>query len=397
MSGRHAVRRMVFDFCDNKITRVTAAHIQLRSRRLRVLHLVLSISDTNAAYNELCLPMADEKSITICTYFKCDFTPSAKINFLEGDSTLRGFVRVIRKILADDSYDVVHAHSAHVAFFFLFATLLGSGKGSPPVVLTLHSSFPNYKIRHKALLLPAFIAAQRLVCCSRASYESVPKPYRWLADGRLSTVTNGVDIDRVDEVLNCRSEYELNSCFTIVAVGRLIEVKNPFRLLAAFQQCGVLDSRLVIIGDGHLRNALTKDTQTFSERQRIEFHGLLPREKVYQHLAMSDLFISTSHVEGMPIAVLEAMACRCPLVLSDIPAHREIAQGVDFIPLVAPNDVKGFAEQIDRFRRMAVNERAEIGQRCRELVEKRFSLSTMLQGYNATYAEVLHKPNASVR
>jgi glycosyltransferase involved in cell wall biosynthesis len=83
------------------------------------------------------------------------------------------------------------------------------------------------------------------------------------------------------------------------------------------------------------------------------------------------------------------MACRCPVILSDIPPHREIAEGVDFIPLIQPDDVAGFAREIRRFREMSPVERAGIGGKCRKLVEEQFSLEAMHTGYEVIYTQII--------
>ena len=95
--------------------------------------------------------------------------------------------------------------------------------------------------------------------------------------------------------------------------------------------------------------------------------------------------------EGLPVAVLEAMACGSPVILSDIPPHREIAEGVDFIPIVMTNDISGFASEITKFYEMSPSERAEIGKKCRALVENKFSLDAMHAGYDEVYASVTEK------
>ena len=82
------------------------------------------------------------------------------------------------------------------------------------------------------------------------------------------------------------------------------------------------------------------------------------------------------------------------MILSNIPPHREIADGVDFIPLIQPDDVAGFAQEIKRFRQMPSSERVEIGGKCRKLVEERFSLTTMHKRYEEVYAQVLDKHSA---
>jgi glycosyltransferase involved in cell wall biosynthesis len=107
----------------------------------------------------------------------------------------------------------------------------------------------------------------------------------------------------------------------------------------------------------------------------------------------ANLFVSASDREGMPIAVLEAMACQCPVVLSDIPPHREIADGEDFIPLIAPDDAEGFAKEIKRIRNMDRFEKLELGRKCRKLVERRFSLAAMHKNYARLYEQLLKRNN----
>ena len=88
------------------------------------------------------------------------------------------------------------------------------------------------------------------------------------------------------------------------------------------------------------------------------------------------------------MAVMEAMACRRPVVLSDIAPHREIVKDVDFIPLINPDDVTGFASTIKRYREMTALERTVLGEKCRKLIEEQFSLPVMHAGYAAIYSEI---------
>jgi glycosyltransferase involved in cell wall biosynthesis len=367
------------------------------NRALKVLHLVLSIGETSAPYNEHCLPWADKRDITICTYFASGIKPPRAIRFFGGDGSLKGFFRVLKAALSEKEYDVIHAHSPHVGLLFLFAKLFAFGKLTSATVITVHDSYQNYKPRNRLMLIPVFAGFQRIVCCSRASFDSFPAVYKRLAGDRLCAIQNGLDIARVDRIAEYSHPRALkNGDFRVVAVSRLVDIKNPFSVIAAFQQSVNADSRLVYVGDGVLRNSIIAEIRKASLEDQIELTGLIPREKVFEQLLGADLFISTSRGEGLPISVLEAMACCCPVVLSDIPPHREIAEGVDFIPLIRPNDVSGFAHEIKRLREMSVSERAKIGQECRKLVEERFSLSAMHAEYEQVYIQISGKQTHSL-
>lgn len=360
----------------------------LEPKKLSILHIELSISETNAAYNEHCLPMVLSREIAVCTYFKPAITVPPEISVFGGDNTFTGFMRALKSALQANTYDVIHAHTPHVALLFLIATFLHGRNLSASAIVTVHDSYPNYKIRNRLLLLPVFAGFARVVCCGQSSFNSFPALYRWLAGERLSLVQNGFDIARIDRIaatINHRHEREE---FNIVTISRLVDIKNPFTVLNAFREAMDSSSRLTCIGEGPLRRSLLANCTTAGLDRRVLFTGLLPRERVFRHLLEADLFISASRGEGLPVAVLEAMACGCPVLLSDIPPHREIAGEDDFIPLIDPDDASGFAREISRFRRMNQRDRTRLGERCKKLVRQRFNLKAMHAGYEAIYTDI---------
>jgi len=354
------------------------------------------MSETSGPYNQYSLAMSDRYDITICTLFKPTVSPPPSIILFAGDRTVLGFIRVMKAAFTTQEYDIIHAHSPHVAFLFLIATLfygkIMRSKSWPNLsrtVFTLHTSYENIKFRNRLILVPVFMFFRKLVCCSIASLESISSFFKWLAGDKLCAIQNGLDVTRTDHAVGNGRKYDQNGQFTITTVGRLIELKNPCSLLTAFQQSADPTSRLLFIGEGPLKADLMTFAQRFSLDNQVELTGLVPREKVYEYLSAADLFISTSRIEGLPIAVLEAMTCRCPVLLSDIAPHREIAGDANFIPLIQPDDIAGFAQGIKRFRRMPLSERADIGERCRKLVENRFSLAAMRTQYETLYSQLL--------
>lgn len=358
--------------------------------RLNILRIILAVRETSAPYNQFSLAWADKHDITLCTYFASDITPPKPIPVFEGDGSLNGFFRALKAALNAKKYDIIHVHSPHLGFLFLLATLFSDRKLLNSTVITVHDSYEDYKLRNRLMFIPVFASFRRIVCCGQASYDSFPSFFKRLAGDRLCVVPNSLDVARVDRIAaNIRQQPHSSNSFSVVAVSRLVGIKNPFAVLRAFQQGADKACRLIYMGDGPLRQSLISSSQEDDNQGRIEFTGLIPREKVFENLLNADLFVSTSRGEGLPVSVLEAMACRCPVLLSDIPPHREIVGGLEFIPLVKPDDIAGFAREIQKFGKMPLSERKSLGQACRRVIEERFSLPAMHAAYEEVYSQVI--------
>ena len=357
--------------------------------RLSVLHIILALKPTNGQYNEHCLPLMDKRDITICTYFKSDIKPPDQITLFDGDNTFLGFFRALKATLANRKYDIIHVHTPHAGVLLIVA-LLAFGlyrKLMPSSVHTVQNSYENFKLRNKLLFIPSFAFFRQMVFCGEASYESFPRFFKWLAGkNRMQVVQNCVDLDRIDRIVENVSAINSDH-FTMTTVG-LIAIKNPFTVLDAFHQSGNSDSRLFFLSEGILRSSLTQKIISLGLQERAKLTGMIPRDKVFEYFSSSEVFISASRGEGLPVAVLEAMACHRPVILSDIPPHREIVKDIDFIPLIQPDDAAGFARAIKKYQEMTPSERMEIGEKCRKIVEDRFSLPAMHAGYARIYSQI---------
>ncbi len=354
---------------------------------IRILRIFARLTETSAPYNQFTLALRARARLTLCTYQRSSLQVPEDIQVHAANGRWLSLLRTIRQALAADRYDVVHIHSPLMGLFYCLATL-GRRSPCPPAMLTVHNSYPNFKWRDRLLLLLAFVYFDRIVCCGQASLASFPSLYRRLGGARLGAVDNGVDLERIDRQLHIRPQRPTSGPFTVISVGRLNTIKRPQTLLTAFQQSTDQNSRLELIGDGHLRSSLATHCRARNLADRVELTGLLPRDEVFRRLAQADLFVSTSAGEGLPLAALEAMACGCPVVLSDISPHRQIARDANFIRLVPPDDVAGFAQQLDRFAMMSAAERQQIGQQGRELVQRMFSMQAMHDGYSQLYYEL---------
>jgi glycosyltransferase involved in cell wall biosynthesis len=364
-----------------------------RPKRLRILHLILMLGETNGQYNEHCLPMIGQRDLAICTYFVPRLTPPPEIALFAGDGTVRGFFGAVDRALDEGPYDIIHAHAPATGLFTLLGVLAHSHRARlrRSLVYTVQDSFHDYKLRDQLLMVAPLAAFRRVVFCSRSAYESLPRPLKWLTGGRWRVVQNAADLERVDRAIASDSFSPEGDRFTVVSVGRMEPVKDPVAALDAYAMAlrDDADSDMVFIGAGQMENTVDARIQELGLGNRVSMKGLIPRDSVFVACGRADVFISTSHGEGLPVAVVEAMAAGCPVILSDIPPHREVVDGAGFVPLVRPGDVSGFAEQLRRFRGMPPEERRAIGREARDHVAARFSLPIMHEGIEAVYRETI--------
>jgi glycosyltransferase involved in cell wall biosynthesis len=101
---------------------------------------------------------------------------------------------------------------------------------------------------------------------------------------------------------------------TIISVGRLIDQKNHKYIIGAMKE---LDAKLLIIGDGPNFESLNNLIQSLDLADKVELIKRIPNEQLPQYYASCDLYVQPmENLDGIPIPVLEAMACGLPVVMS---------------------------------------------------------------------------------
>lgn len=141
------------------------------------------------------------------------------------------------------------------------------------------------------------------------------------------------------------NDFGLGLAAPLLAVGRLTEQKNVLRLIQAMGTAlKVLpQQRALILGDGPLRESAQALIRSLGMDQRIVLGGV--SDAVGWWMSHAAVMVSASLYEGHPNVVIEAAAAGCPLVLSDIAAHREVL-GPEEALYAAPEDPDGLAAAI---------------------------------------------------
>jgi glycosyltransferase involved in cell wall biosynthesis len=196
---------------------------------------------------------------------------------------------------------------------------------------------------------------------------------------RRYVIVNAVPLAEIDAV-----ETDVPDRQTVLFAGRMDDGKNVGSLIDALSRiANGIDFEVVLCGDGPRRPELEQLAADRGLTKRILFPGYVTN--VWQRMKSAAVFVSLSRYEGCPNVVLEAMACGCPLVVSDIPAHREILdeESALFVPC---GDAAAAAEAIRKTlsARAAAESRARIARTLTVL----WSVETMARGFEAVYADV---------
>jgi len=207
---------------------------------------------------------------------------------------------------------------------------------------------------------------------------------------RIQTIRNGVDFDYFgagDRVASRAALQVRDDEVLVLAVGRLVPVKNHSLLLAAIahaRSVGV-PCRLVVAGEGPLRGELEARARDLGIDATAALLGT--RNDLPNLLAACDIFALSSRSEGMSNTILEAMAAARPVIATNVGGNPELVIHNRTGLLVAPD---GPAEMAESIRALAVDRprRDQMGLEGRRRVQLEFNLPQMLRAYEQMYLEV---------
>jgi glycosyltransferase involved in cell wall biosynthesis len=167
-----------------------------------------------------------------------------------------------------------------------------------------------------------------------------------LPPSSVTTILNGIDIDRFLEIRGRRSDRD-GGPFTFGMVGSLETHKDQAILIRALQvirSTGV-DARLVLIGSGRNEPVLRALTSELALDHAVIFRGAV--SDVAPELIALDVFAySVTDQEGLGIALVEALAAGLPAVASDVGACREVLNGGRLGRLVDGSDPQDWAREL---------------------------------------------------
>ncbi|MBI4437487.1 glycosyltransferase family 4 protein [Candidatus Uhrbacteria bacterium] len=307
--------------------------------------------------------------------------------------------KAITRAVRDFQPDLIACHSTTAGLLGRFTI-----RNRIPTIFTAHGwGFQPGAPLARRLTLPILerLAARfcsKIICVSQNDL-ALAQAHRIARQEKLVQIYNGIELTQPTpeatqaEAWDTHSNHDDDSVH-IFFVGRLAPPKNPSLLIHAVRN--LPESlrnrvRITIIGDGPQMPALQnliKREQWLPPMNQINLPGALPREEVLRRLRDdADLFVLTSHWEGFPYSIIEAMACGVPVIASDVGGVREAVTAQTGI-LLAHDDVQTLSQALEQLIKNP-EQRKAMGEQACLAAQKKFLVETMCEATLAVYQSLV--------
>ncbi len=234
------------------------------------------------------------------------------------------FIRPFRiyKIIKKISPDIILSNMDLTNIYSILSKILFRFK--IPLIVVTHT---NPKIAYKErksylnLLLKLFYSLKlvdKIITISK-DVQSIFYEKYGISKSKLETIYNGINIAKIKEMkkeiyLEFEKIFNDDDILKFITMGRLIESKGHIYLIEAFSilKKVVPNSKLIFIGDGPLKNELELLILNKNLNKDVIFLGY--KENPFKYLEKSNIFVFSSLYEGLPMVLIEAMACGLPII-----------------------------------------------------------------------------------
>lgn len=284
--------------------------------------------------------------------------------------------------------DLLHCHLPWAGFV---GRVVGRMTGIP-ALYTEHNKQERYHTVTRVLNRLTFSWQAGVIAVSTDVAESIRKNINPTIPVRI--IPNGVDADQfgrsVEDRQGLLTEFGLEQSAQVVGIVAVFRVQKRLDLWLAVAR-KILDknpsARFVLVGDGQCRPQVEQAIVKHNLEGAVVLAGL--REDTKPFYSLFDIFLMTSEFEGMPIALLEAMATECPVVTTDAGGIPEVVRnGFDGIVLPVRSSADTLADACSSLLQDAA-QASKLGRNARQRVVENFTVEVMARKLETYYEEII--------
>ncbi len=262
----------------------------------------------------------------------------------------------------------------------------------PCIINTVHSTNTWKGPVHRIIDQLLSIASNKVVACSE-EVANVLKNTFHISNKRITVISNGIDFLRFESLkLTTIKEIDSLPCdvLKIVVIGRLHPAKGHFDLIEAISKLKYLNTQfhVFLVGEGELHDEIVKKCKETSITNYVTLLG--QRSDIPLILAKTDLFVMPSHWEGLPMALLEAMAMSMAVIATKVGGiPNVIDDGVNGL-LIDKGDVVALEKRIQQLM-CDSGLRQKLGEQAKKTVVEKFSAKNVASEYESLYQTIIGK------
>ncbi len=289
----------------------------------------------------------------------------------------------IRELAARTNADIIHAHGYKADIYVFFALR----KRGVPLVSTCHTWYDNDSFVFLYGVADRFVlrSYEAVVAVSDEVKQRLLKA--GVREDKIHLVRNGIDLRPFDKAQSTlRGDSTSDSTPIVGLVGRLSREKGVDLFIRAAAQVLVEfpRARFLVIGEGPDRDKLESLIDDLKIRNNFQILGR--RDDMPSIYASLDLMVSASRQEGLPMAILEGMASKLPLIATAVGAVPTVVLDGRTGVLVPAESVEAISAGILELLRDPAR-RQRLGVAARQFVEEEFSAERMTTDYLRVYEE----------
>lgn len=300
--------------------------------------------------------------------------------------------RMLRQIIEKEQFDLIYCHTPVGAMLARLAGISARKKGTK--VIYMAHGFHFYSgapILNWVLYYPVEKFLSRftdgLITINKEDYR---RAQRFHAGKTVLIPGVGIDLDKFQKQEPTRQKIRdkfgiPEDKIILMSVGELTKRKNHIVVIEALACLKEYDILYVICGDGPLKAQLRAKAEELGVRDRLKLLGF--RKDIAELHRAADIFVFPSLQEGLPVAVMEAMASGLPLVASKIRGNEDLISNNQGGYLIKPRDSEQIAKAIER---MILNpkKREKMEKHNFEII-KNYGQKTVLQKMNEFFDEIV--------
>lgn len=249
-------------------------------------------------------------------------------------------------MLTAGKYDVIHFHALGPALFSWVPRMISPAK----IVVTCHGLDWQRAKWGKFAKLSILLGEQFAASCAHeiVVVSEALRPYFLKTYGRDSTYIPNAPATyaKSDPTFTWGTSLGLEQGRYLVFLGRLVPEKCPDLLIQAFQALQPQGWKLVLVGGDDAPEFKERLLSLADNNPNILFTGQLLRDRLAEIVRGAGMCVMPSNIEGLPMAMLEAMAEGVPIIASNIPPHQQLL-GENRGVLFRKGDLKGCIQKLE--------------------------------------------------